>query len=129
MNKYKGLDVTHGKTPDPGQYQHNKLLFSSTQTLPYMGTFTLPSAQEEMQCSISLCISLWQSILLLKWQEMFSDIQSHSETVVSYHIYKEEDIAALKKALRYSQILPTVSFLMILLCSHDLDILYEMLKF
>lgn len=66
---------------------------------------------------------------LLKLQEMFSDIHSHSETVVSYHIYKEEDIAALKKALRYRQILPTVSFLMVLLCSHDLDILYEMLEF
>lgn len=48
---------------------------------------------------------------------MFSDIHSRSETVVSYRIYEEEDIAALKKALRYSQLLPTVSFLMVLLCS------------
>lgn len=44
MNKYKGLNVPRGKTPDPVQDHHNKVLFSPTLTLPYAGTFALPSA-------------------------------------------------------------------------------------
>lgn len=44
MNKYKGLNVPRGKTPDPLQGHNNKVLFSPTLTLPYAGTFALPSA-------------------------------------------------------------------------------------
>lgn len=89
--------------PSATPSQRGAILFPSNS--PIRGHFrSTKCSLGSMVSSLSLYVPVTQCspyLHLLKWHEVFSDIRSHSETVVvSYHIYKEEGIAALKKALR-----------------------------
>lgn len=140
MNKYKGLNVPRGKTPDPVQHHHNKVLFFSLLTLPYVSTFALPSAHWEAWCPLSLCMSLWHSVLLtcIFWNDMrcsqiFAVIRRLLLFLTTFikkralQLWKKHSEVYQKNYI--SQILPTVSFLRVLFCSRGLDILHEGVKF
>lgn len=50
----KGMNMPHGKTSDPVQCHHHKVLFSTTQTLPPVRTSFLPDAHWETHCPVSV---------------------------------------------------------------------------
>lgn len=82
------------------QSHHHRVLFSTTQTLPPVGTSFLPNAYwETLSC---LCPCPCDSVVLhlLKLHEVFSDIHSPLRLLSLMGFYKKGGVATLKLALR-----------------------------
>lgn len=99
----EGLNVPHGKTPDPVQCYCRKVLFSSTRTLPHVGTVTLPSAHWQTHCPVSLHVPVTVLSLPAPSEITWGVLrysQSFWDSCFLPDFYKEEGAAPLKLALR-----------------------------